>query len=126
MKFKVIKVTKVEGSFGSYNLYTLQSGQSIKEDYHQPTKLKVGDTVNTHYKDCYSRLHDRLSKIGISIQLESNIPWVYLGKVNNIKVEGVLYARHGFCIGYSNDMRNITYRKEMFSKIREVLSYEKT
>lgn len=126
MKFKVTKITKVGGRFGSYNLYTLQSGQSIQEDYSHHAKLKVGDIVNTHHKDCYSRLHDRLGNIGIRIQLMGNFPWVYLEKVNGIKIEEVLHARHGFCIGYSTDMRNITYRKEMFSKIREVLSCEKT
>lgn len=40
----------------------------------------------------------RLKKIGITVELIGNYPWVYLDKVNGKKVKNKLYANHGFTV----------------------------
>lgn len=39
---------------------------------------------------------NRLKKIGITVELIGNYPWIYLDKVNSIKVEGKFEGNHGF------------------------------
>ena len=48
------------------------------------------------------RFRDRLSKIGIDIELTGNVPWIYLDAVNGNKVkrEDWLNANHGYCVAW--------------------------
>lgn len=48
-------------------------------------------------------LRNRLLKIGITIEMASNYPWVYLEYVNGnrIKHEDYFYGNHGFTIGFN-------------------------
>ena len=48
-------------------------------------------------------LRNRLLKIGITIEMVSNYPWVYLECVNGnkIKHEDYFYGNHGFTIGFN-------------------------
>jgi len=45
---------------------------------------------------------ERLKKIGIQIELASNVPWIYLDKVNGVRIkpEDWYNANHGYCIAY--------------------------
>ena len=45
---------------------------------------------------------ERLKKIGITIELAGNIPWIYLNKVNGnrIKPEDYINANHGYTIAW--------------------------
>ena len=44
-------------------------------------------------------LKERLLKIDIDIEYSASIPWVYLNKINGVRVTEVYQANHGFCIG---------------------------
>lgn len=41
---------------------------------------------------------DRLKKIGINIQLETNYPWVYLAKINNKTVKEKQSSDYGYTL----------------------------
>ena len=46
-------------------------------------------------------LKNRLSKIGIEIELSGNYPWIYLDKVNGIRIKSEDFtANHGFNIAW--------------------------
>jgi hypothetical protein len=46
---------------------------------------------------------NRLKKIGITLELMGNYPWIYLNKVNGNKIESEdwVNANHGYCIAWS-------------------------
>jgi hypothetical protein len=48
------------------------------------------------------KFRERLKKIGIEIELEGNVPWIYLKSVNGNKVEREdwINANHGHCIAW--------------------------
>lgn len=48
------------------------------------------------------KFKERLSKIGYEIELEGNVPWIYLKSVNGnpIKSKDWLNANHGYCIAW--------------------------
>ena len=64
----------------------------------------------------------RLSKIGIKVELIGNYPWVYLDKVNGIKVKGRLQANHGFTVFFRGQHDTITDIPLIFNKIRETIT----
>ena len=65
----------------------------------------------------------RLSKLNIKIELASNVPWVYLVKINNIKVTDKFQSDYGFTLCYlpiKNDGEfNFSDAKEIFKIIRK-------
>ncbi len=70
----------------------------------------------------------RLDKIGVKVQLIGNYPWVYLDKINDIKVKGTYMAMHGFTIFFVGIKKEngifqdkITDIPIIFAKIRETL-----
>ncbi len=71
---------------------------------------------------------ERLKKIGIHVELIGNYPWIYLDKVNGIKVEGKFEGNHGFTCWWLPVNRNrpdaISDITEVFKKIRETLNKE--
>ncbi len=68
---------------------------------------------------------NRLSKIGIQVELIGNYPWVYLDRVNGHKVEGYLWSDHEFTVFFRGPKLGqpdkITDIPAIFSKIREYL-----
>ena len=48
------------------------------------------------------KFRERLGKIGIEIELEGNVPWIYLKSVNGNRVqpEDWTNANHGHCIAW--------------------------
>lgn len=42
----------------------------------------------------------RLKKIGIEVELVGNYPWIYLGKVNGVRVTERFLGNHGFTIAF--------------------------
>jgi len=68
----------------------------------------------------------RLEKIGIKVELIGNFPWVYLDKVNGVKIEGSFRANHGFCIGYYPDVwEDIECKRTIFDEIRLIVNERK-
>jgi len=68
-------------------------------------------------------LKNRLSKIGIEIEVVGNIPWIYLTKVNNNVIdESDFTANHGFVIAWVLNVDKIeldSNRKHIFEIIRK-------
>ena len=68
-------------------------------------------------------LRNRLLKIGITIEMFSNYPWIYLDKVNGNAVKEKYFANHGFTIGFNparvGDVFSYTDLKEIFKIIRK-------
>lgn len=66
---------------------------------------------------------NRLSKIGIEINLTGNFPWIYLDTVNGNKVKEKFMANHGFTIAFlplkSDKQLEFTDIKEIFNIIRK-------
>lgn len=44
----------------------------------------------------------RLKKLGIELQLIGNYPWVYIDKIQGIRVTEKLDSEHGFVLGHSS------------------------
>jgi hypothetical protein len=71
---------------------------------------------------------ERLKKIGINVELAGNFPWVYLDKVNNVKVWERFQGNHGFTVFFvairPQEHDKITDISKIFKKIREMLTPE--
>lgn len=71
---------------------------------------------------------ERLKKIGINVELIGNYPWIYLDKVNGVKVFERYQGNHGFTVFYSaikpKESDKITDIRIIFQKIRDMLTPE--
>ena len=61
--------------------------------------------------------HDRLKKIGITVELAGNFPWIYLDKVNGKKVTERFLGNHGFTIAFYPTKKD---QKLKFTDIAEI------
>jgi hypothetical protein len=45
---------------------------------------------------------DRMTKLGINIEMWSNYPWIYIHKINGnvIQSEDYFHGNHGFTVGF--------------------------
>jgi len=68
---------------------------------------------------------NRLKKIGINIELSSNLPWIYLTKINNKKVKETFLGEHGFTIMFYPIRKEQGFKftdiTEIFKLIRKYL-----
>jgi hypothetical protein len=72
-----------------------------------------------------NRFINRLTKIGIDVELTGNYPWVYLWKVNGVSVNKTYMAEHGFTafwqpIRADQEIR-FSDRREVFKMIRKMI-----
>lgn len=69
---------------------------------------------------------ERLKKIGINIELAGNYPWIYLEKVNGVRVKERYLAEHGFTAFWygtkAGEQPRFTDIEIVFKKIREILN----
>lgn len=66
------------------------------------------------------KLIARLSKIGITLDLVANYPWIYIRKINGKLVTEKYLANHGFTIAFINGADGkLTELKEIFKIIRK-------
>jgi len=64
----------------------------------------------------------RLRRLGIEVEFFSNYPWIYLEKVNGIRVNERYHANHGFtAFWYTKDGPEISDIGEVFKVIRKTL-----
>lgn len=82
---------------------------------------KVGDCINYTIKPLISRFTGHLARIGITVKLVGNFPWVYLDEVNGVRVTERYMAEHGYCAFTMNPLCKFTDRHTVFKKIREML-----
>ncbi len=69
---------------------------------------------------------DKLERIGVSVTLRGNYPWIYLYTVNDKKVKGTFLANHGFTAFWYpiklGQKIKFTDRRRVFKKVRETLN----
>lgn len=67
----------------------------------------------------------RLKNIGIHVELSGNYPWIYMTKVNDIRVTEVFEANHGFTVFFTpfkpGQDFTVTDIRKIFAKIRTIL-----
>lgn len=65
----------------------------------------------------------RLAKIGIDIELSTNIPWVYIDSINGKDVTETFKAEHGFTVAFlpirKDQQIEFTDISEIFKLIRK-------
>lgn len=120
MKFQVTSVMARTTKFGIISSAEINSlnGRCSATLYG---KHNIGDIVDHYHIPAAQRAKNRLSKIGIQIEIGCNLPWIYLEKVNGVKIMEKKNARHGFCIGYTTRPCNLLHRRDLFRKIREIV-----
>ena len=86
--------------------------------------VKIGDILSEVHRDALTRASERLKKIGIDIEYSGNLPWIYLDKVNGVRVRDYNHSRHGFTVTYSGKEYNnkIKHRRAMFNQIRKMIN----
>jgi hypothetical protein len=69
------------------------------------------------------RLVSRLQRIGVEVELTGNYPWIYLNKINGVRVTEKFQGNHGFTVAFlpiRNDQKmEITDIGEVFKIIRK-------
>jgi len=73
---------------------------------------------------------NRMNRIGIDIELFSNIPWIYINSINGKRVTETFQANHGFTIAFlpiKNDKEiEFTDITETFKLIRKYITKDKS
>jgi len=68
-------------------------------------------------------LINRLNKIGIKIEVKANYPWIYLDKINGVKVTETFMANHGFTVAWlpirTDEEVSLSDVTEIFKLIRK-------
>lgn len=66
---------------------------------------------------------NRMKRIGINLELVGNYPWIYLDKINGIKVQEKFHSEHYFTIAFTSVKFDgeikLTDLKEIFKLIRK-------
>lgn len=72
------------------------------------------------------KLKTRLNRIGIDVEFKLNFPWIYLDKVNGIRVTERFIANHGFTAAFlrGEDVQ-FSDRKKLFREIRKLCNSPK-
>jgi hypothetical protein len=60
---------------------------------------------------------ERMNKLGITIQLMGNYPWIYIDTINGKKVQERFQGNHGFTIAFHPIRKD---QKLKFTDIREI------
>jgi hypothetical protein len=72
---------------------------------------------------------NRMNRIGIDIELFSNIPWVYINSINGKRVTETFEANHGFTIAFLpvrvDQELAFTDITEIFKLIRKYITEDK-
>lgn len=77
-------------------------------------------------KDKITTFVDRLSKLGIKLQLAGNYPWIYIDSINGKRVTEKFQGNHGFTIAFlpirKDQELNFTDIGEIFKLIRKYIN----
>ena len=69
---------------------------------------------------------NRMNRIGIDIELFSNIPWIYINSINGKRVTEIFEANHGFTIAFlpvrADQELAFTDITEIFKLIRKYIT----
>jgi len=80
-------------------------------------------------KDKLTVFVDRMNRIGIDIELFSNIPWIYINSINGKRVTEIFEANHGFTIAFlpvrADQELAFTDITEIFKLVRKYVTEDK-
>ncbi len=80
-------------------------------------------------KDKLTVFVDRMKRIGIDIELFSNIPWIYINSINGKRVTEIFEANHGFTIAFlpvrADQELAFTDITEIFKLVRKYVTEDK-
>ena len=80
-------------------------------------------------KDKLTSFINRMNRIGIDIELFSNIPWIYIDSINGKRVTETFEANHGFTIAFlpvrADQELAFTDITEIFKLIRKYITKDK-
>jgi len=74
----------------------------------------------------------RMKKLGIDIELMGNVPWIYIHKINGIRIrsEDFFEGNHGFTIGFlpvrADQEFHFTDIKKIFELVRKYIEMKAT
>ena len=75
-------------------------------------------------------LERKLRKLNIDVDFEYNVPWIYLARVNGVRVKERFNANHGFTAFYypvaANKSTHFSDLKYVFKKIRQMVEGNET
>ena len=76
------------------------------------------------------KLTARLDRLGISVEFQANLPWIYLNKVNGFQVTERYLGNHGFTAAFlkgSSGPSKIVFPdlKRLFQEIRKFSNLKK-
>ena len=99
---------------------------SVSKTENEGSSPYMGAEIKIMEQDnVLNRLVPRLKKIGITIEMVGNYPWIYLEKVNGNRIQREDYfcGNHGFTIAFlpikPNVKMELTDIKEVFKVIRK-------
>lgn len=95
----------------SLNMY-----QTTCDECHEKEEMKRWYIIDS--------FKNKLKRIGINVEMTFNAPWIYLDKVNGVKVKEKFYANHGFTaffypVKLSSKIK-FSDMKYVFDKIRQI------
>ena len=77
-------------------------------------------------KDKLTVFVDRMNRIGIDIELFSNIPWIYINSINGKRVTEIFEANHGFTVAFlpvrADKELELTDIGEIFKLVRKYVT----
>jgi hypothetical protein len=80
-------------------------------------------------KDKLTVFVDRMNRIGIDIELFSNIPWIYINSINGKRVTETFEANHGFTVAFlpvrADKELELTDIGEIFKLVRKYVTEDK-
>lgn len=92
----------------------------------QGVKVRFLSSVHNYGMEKLTILRNRLAEIGISIEFASNVPWIYIYKINGKRVTEIFEADHGFTVGFlpvsSDKPFHFTDLSTIFKLIRKYAS----
>lgn len=91
--------------------------------------IHVGDEVSVVVRSSLQRLCDRLGRIGVDTEFACNAPWVYLEKINGIKITEKRWSDYGYTVFFLPMRRGqqmkftkgMEGRREFFALLRAYL-----
>lgn len=86
--------------------------------------MKIVPLYNIHKMATVGTLVRRLRRLGIELELEANLPWIYLTHVDGQRVQERFLANHGFTVAILKPQCSVmtselTDIKEIFKVVRK-------
>jgi hypothetical protein len=124
----LILLAKIDKEGDKYDSYCYEN--KVGEYAEQTTLEEIFEKSKVDPYPSFKRLDTlvtRLSKLGITLELVMNFPWVYLRSVNGNNVTDTFKSEHGFTIAFMPIKKGASLQftdfKEIFKVIRKYSFY---